>query len=158
MKIRGFQEPDREALKQITIISFDGVSIDRNIENQFGPIGGKSWAWRKARQIDEDLNANPGGVFVAEDNGLCVGYITTRIDHETKIGGIPNIAVLPEYRKTGTGRTLMDTAMEYFKAEGMEYVRIETLDQNPVGQRFYPSYGFKEVARQIHYVMPVRGD
>ena len=49
-------------------------------------------------------------------------------------------------------------AMEYFKAEGMEYVRIETLDQNPVGQRFYPSYGFKEVARQIHYIMPVRGD
>ena len=37
MKIRNFQEPDREALTQITIISFDGVSIDRNIETLVGP-------------------------------------------------------------------------------------------------------------------------
>jgi hypothetical protein len=31
--------------------------------------------------------------------------------------------------------------------------KIETLDQNPVGQALYPSLGFKEVARQIHYAM-----
>jgi ribosomal protein S18 acetylase RimI-like enzyme len=155
MKIRTFQESDRETLKRITIISFDGVSIDRNIENLCGPIAGKSWEWRKGRQIDEDLNANPGGVFVAEDDGQCVGYITTRIDPASRIGGIPNLAVLPEYRKSGLGHKLMDTAMEYFRRQGMQYARIETLDQNPVGQRFYPGYGFKEVARQIHYIMPV---
>ena len=110
MNIRKFQEPDREALKRITIICFDGVSIDRNIEKLFGPIAGKSWEWRKGRQIDDDLNVNPDGIFVAEEDDKCVGYISTRIDHATKIGSIPNIAVLAEYRKTGIGRKLMDTA------------------------------------------------
>jgi ribosomal protein S18 acetylase RimI-like enzyme len=28
---------------------------------------------------------------------------------------------------------------------------IETMGSNPVGQSLYPSCGFKEVARQIHY-------
>ena len=35
----------------------------------------------------------------------------------------------------------------------MEVAKIETLDQNPVGQALYPSLGFTEVARQIHYAM-----
>ena len=33
--------------------------------------------------------------------------------------------------------------------------RIETLAHNAVGQHFYPSMGFEEVARQIHYVKPL---
>ena len=35
----------------------------------------------------------------------------------------------------------------------MEVAKIETLDQNPIGQKLYPSLGFREVARQIHYAM-----
>jgi ribosomal protein S18 acetylase RimI-like enzyme len=37
----------------------------------------------------------------------------------------------------------------------MECIRIETLEQNPVGTSFYPKLGFTEVARQVHYAMPV---
>ena len=33
--------------------------------------------------------------------------------------------------------------------------RIETLACNPIGKYLYPSCGFQEVARQIHYVMPL---
>ena len=35
----------------------------------------------------------------------------------------------------------------------MQVAKIETLEQNPVGQALYPSLGFREVARQIHYAM-----
>jgi ribosomal protein S18 acetylase RimI-like enzyme len=45
----------------------------------------------------------------------------------------------------------MEHAFAYFRNAGMEVAKIETLDQNPVGQVFYPSMGFEEVARQIHY-------
>ena len=47
----------------------------------------------------------------------------------------------------------MDHAITFLRGEGMEAVRIETLEQNPVGARFYPDVGFQEVARQIHYAM-----
>ena len=40
----------------------------------------------------------------------------------------------------------------------MTYARIETLDQNDVGAHFYPDFGFQEVARQIHYIMPIFAD
>ncbi len=51
----------------------------------------------------------------------------------------------------------MTKHMTKHKSEGMEYARIETLEQNAVGQHFYPKLGFKEVSRQILYMMPING-
>lgn len=156
MTIRLYQASDRQVLKDITAICFDGVSIDQNIENRFGVIDGKSWQWRKARHIDADIEANPSGLFVAEADERVVGYITTRVDQGSKIGGIPNIAVLPEYQGRGMGKALMNHALAYFREQGMAFAKIETLDQNQIGSTFYPKTGFEEVARQIHYVLPLQ--
>ena len=156
MTIRAYQQSDRETLKEITVTCFDGASsIDYNIEKLLGLVDGKDWAWRKKRHIDADIAANPGGILVAEVEGSAIGYITTRVDHETGIGSIPNMAVLPAHRNGGIGRALMDAAIAHLRAEGMQLVRIETLETNPAGKHFYPSCGFKEVARQIHYVLPI---
>ena len=155
MKIRLFQEADREAIKAITAICFAGVGIDYNIEQRYGVINGMDWRARKVRHIDDDIAANAAGIFVAEADGQVVGYVTTRIDPASQIGSIPNLGVLPAYRGHGLGRTLIETAQTYAKAQGMLYLRIETLEQNPIGQHLYPSSGFVEVARQIHYIMPL---
>ena len=155
MLIRKYVEPDREALREIAAVCFDGVAIDQNIEKLYGPIGGRDWRWRKRRQIDDDLNANADGVFVAELDGKVVGFISTRIDRATKIGGIPNFSVLPGNQKHGIGRKLAAAAVAYLQAAGMEYAKIETLEQNAVGRHFYPKLGFREVARQLHFVMPL---
>ena len=153
--IRKYRASDREILKEITMICFPKVSIDKNIEERFGKIGGKDWAWRKKRQIEADIEACHEGIFVAEIDGNVVGYITSRLDVEDKIGWIPNLAVLPAYQGQGLGKQLMQAALDNFRKEGMELVKIETLEQNEVGARFYPKAGFVEVARQIHYVMPL---
>ncbi|MBT4496630.1 MAG: GNAT family N-acetyltransferase [Gemmatimonadetes bacterium] len=151
--IRKYRPGDLEKLKEITAICFEGVSIDRNIEEKFGPIGEHDWRWRKLRHIDADVEGqNAEGVFVYEVDGQVVGYITARVDLGSKIGWIPNLAVIPEYRKEGLGKLLMQTALDYLRDQGMECAKIETLAQNPVGSHFYPSVGFEEVARQIHYV------
>ena len=155
MRIRPYIPEDRDALVRITLICFDGVSIDQNIEKKFGKVGGRDWKFRKARHIIWDIEANPEGIFVAEEDGEPVGYVTTRPDHETKIGWIPNLAVLPEHRRKGIGKALMDRALDYLKEKGMEMAKIETLEQNEVGKRFYPKVGFVEVASQIHYVIPL---
>ncbi len=151
--IRKFRESDREALKEITAECFENVSIDANIERALGKIRGRDWRWRKKRHIDADIAANAGGIFVAEDAGRPIGYITTVLDPEAGIGRIPNLAVLPEYRGQGLGRRLIETALDYLREQGMEIAKIETLAQNEIGSRFYPKMGFQEVARQIHYVM-----
>jgi ribosomal protein S18 acetylase RimI-like enzyme len=155
MMIRKYQPSDLEPLRQITAICFEDVSIDKNIEDKFGVIAGVDWKQRKMPHIDDDVEANPGGIFVAEIDREIVGYITTRVNHRTKIAGIPNLSVHPKFQRRGLGKQLIETALAYLTAEGMLYARIETLVQNEIGTDFYPKMGFVEVARQIHYIRPL---
>src|SRR6478735_2556923 len=152
MRIRLYQPSDLEALKRLTIEGFAGVSIDHGIEEQFGPIKGHDWRWRKARHIDEDVRRDPSGVFVAVDDSRIVGYVTTWQDGAAGIGHIPNLAVAESHRNQGLGRKLLEHALEHFRCAGLTHAKIETLAQNAIGNHLYPSLGFFEVARQVHYV------
>ena len=154
MIIRPYTEADLETLKAITVEAFDSVSLDQNIESQFGPIAGRDWRWRKARHVDWDVGAYGAAIFVAEDEcGEILGYVSTRIDRQAGIGFIPNMAVRAGLRGQGIGRKLIERALQAFRDAGLELAKIETLDQNAVGQHLYPACGFVEVARQIHYAM-----
>lgn len=155
MNIRPYQPCDLEEMRRITIEGFDGTAIDQHVERNFGPLAGHDWRWRKARQVDEDCEVNPVGVFVAEEDGAVLGYITTRLDRVVGKGRIPNLAVDSNAQGRGIGRNLIERAIEYCRAEGMAYVMIETMANNVVGQHLYPSCGFVEVGRQIHYAMKV---
>jgi len=149
--IRDYQPDDLEAIKRLTIESFAGVTLEQNVETALGVLHGYDWRWRKARHIDEDVAANPGGIFLAEVRGRIAGYITTRIDHESGKGRIPNLAVTAEFRGQGLARRLIEHALDYFRREGLAYAMIETMAQNEAGQHLYPACGFAEVARQIHF-------
>ena len=153
--IRPYQPGDLPRLQEITALTFGPVSIDRNMEQLLGPFGEGGWQGRKVAAIADDCRLQPDGVFVAEDPATHtpVGYITTRLSQTSKIGWIPNLAVDPNYQGKGLGRGLIQHAIDFFRRQGMEVAKIETLEQNPVGQGLYPSLGFKEVARQIHYAM-----
>jgi ribosomal protein S18 acetylase RimI-like enzyme len=152
MLIRLYQPSDLEALKRLTVEGFTGVSIDHGIEQQFGSINGHDWRWRKARHIDADVRRDSAGVFVAEEDGQVVGYVTTWQDSAAGIGHIPNLAVAASHRNQGLGRVLLEHAMNHFRAAGLTHAKIETLVQNAVGNHLYPSLGFVEVARQVHFV------
>jgi len=153
LHFRRYQPTDLETIKRLTVDAFEGVSIDRNIEDQFGPINNRDWRWRKARHIDFDVARDADGVFVAEIDGKVVGYITTFRDRDAGMGLIPNLAVDAKQRGRGIGRKLIEHALDNFREEGLTHAKIETLAQNDVGQCLYPSLGFREVARQIHYCM-----
>ena len=151
---RFFQSSDLAALQEITRLTFGPVSIDKNMESLFGSFGSGDWAERKVNAIAEDCRIQPDGVIVAVDStGSIVGYVTTRLNSNSKVGWIPNLAVHPEHQGVGLGRRLLENAIEFLKNSGMEIAKIETLEQNPIGQGLYPSLGFKEVARQIHFAM-----
>lgn len=157
MLIRPYRPEDLSAIQRITVESFEGVSIDRNIEAVYGQVAGKDWKARKARDVTTDCEVQPEGVFVAEHEGAVVGYITTRLDRFTGIGRIPNLAVDPRHRGGGLGTKLIQHALAWMTSQGMAMAKIETLEQNERGQALYPRFGFREVARQLHFVMPLSG-
>lgn len=150
--IRPYRDDDLPILRAMTVEAFDGVSIDQNIERDFGVIHGRDWKWRKGRHVDSDAERCPEGIYVVECEGRIAGYISTWNDDPAGIGHIPNLVFAREYRGRGLGRKLLEFAFERFRDAGMTHVRIETLDQNPVGDHLYRSVGFREVARQIHFV------
>ena len=151
--IRTCRAGDLDALQRITVASFDGVSLDQMIETKLGAWNDQDWRVRKVAQIVDDCGANPEGVFVAELAGEVVGYITTRVDAITQKGRIPNLAVSEKARGAGLGRRLVEHAIDYLRFKGMKIAQIETMATNPVGQHLYPSCGFEEIARQVHYAM-----
>jgi ribosomal protein S18 acetylase RimI-like enzyme len=157
--IRAYRETDRAAVIALTVSAFEGVSIDHNLDLKLGGIAGRDWRWRKGRDIEEDIDTPGSELAIAEEEetGKALGYVTMAFDGESRIGWIHNLAVQAGLRGQGLGRMLLEHALERFRATGMTVAKIETLDQNPIGRHLYPSLGFQEIARQIHFAMPLSG-
>jgi ribosomal protein S18 acetylase RimI-like enzyme len=155
--IRPFRENDRAAIRELTVRAFEGVSIDQRIDQRLGPIAGCDWRFRKARDVDRDIDLHGAQLAVAadEETSAVVGYVTMQCDADTQIGWIHNLAVSARAQGQGLGRRLIEHALAHFRASGMTVAKIETLEQNAIGRHLYPSVGFVEVARQIHFAMPL---
>ena len=132
---RPYKETDLPRLLAITAEVFGPVSIDLNMENLLGPFGAGDWKSRKLAAIEQDCLVQPDGVFVVEINGRVEGYVTTRLNNSTSIGWIPNLAVAANFQGMGLGKALLEFAIGYLRASGMEVAKIETLEQNPIGQK-----------------------
>lgn len=151
--IRPYRSADLPELRRITIESFGSVALEQMLEHKFGIWNGRDWKARKSDHIDDDVNACPEGCLVAERGGEILGYITMRMDRLNSKGRIPNLAVVESARGLGLGRRMIQHALDVMRSEGMKIAQIETMTSNAIGQHLYPSCGFEEVARQVHYAM-----
>jgi ribosomal protein S18 acetylase RimI-like enzyme len=151
--IRHYRPEDLPVLRQITIDSFGSVALDQMLEDRLGVWSDRDWKARKADHIDDDCTRDPAGCFVAERQGEVLGYITTQLDKVNLIGRIPNLAVVENARGLGLGRRLIHHALDYFRECGMKVAKIETMASNVIGQNLYPSCGFEEIGRQVHFGM-----
>ena len=147
------EDADAQAAARITRDAFDGVSIDQAMEKALGRRGKVGWRDLKGREVRNEFEQTPGSCFVAKSAGRVVGFVTTGVDSYASCGRIVNLAVAASWRERGIGRQLIQRALDHFRALGLKQAKIEPLTTNPVGQHLYPATGFKEVARQIHYVM-----
>ena len=148
LTVRGYEHGDAHRIRELTLEGFDGVSIDQNADRLLGIDSSPDWQTRKWLAVQREL----------EDAPDVVGYITTRPVQETGVGHIPNMAVDARLRRRGIGSTLIARALEHLRANGMRVAKIETLLQNKQGQTLYPSFGFTEIARQIHYMQRLDHD
>ncbi|WP_395736151.1 GNAT family N-acetyltransferase [Prosthecobacter sp.] len=153
LHIRPYRDDDLPQLRRITVESFGSVALEQMLEQKYGLWNERDWKVRKASHIDDDVAQCPEGCFVAERGTEILGYITTRLDRVNQRGRIPNLAVVESARGLGLGRRLIQHVLDYMREEGMKLAQIETMASNAIGQHLYPSCGFEEVARQVHYAM-----
>ena len=155
ISFRPYRPDDLEPIKKLTIESFGGVTIEENVEISLGILNGHDWRWRKARHIDEDVAANPTGIFVAEQDGRFVGYITTRIDREAGRGRIPNLAVAAEFRGRGLYKATVARRAELARERGYRWLYVDAL---PTSRPILERLGFVKLTTTRPYVIPRAAD
>ena len=81
------------------------------------------------------------GFFALEDAGEGVYYLE-------------KLSVIPEKRRGGIGRMIMDYAAEYVKRNGGNKISIAIVDENAVLKKWYSEYGFTEVRTEKFEHLP----
>lgn len=91
--------------------------------------------------------------FVLEQMGKVLGYANLRI--LAGEGEIERIAVLPEYRRQGAGRKLMDAMVDHARKHQVYAIALEVRSGNAAARNLYESYGFAgEAVRKGYYRNP----
>jgi ribosomal protein S18 acetylase RimI-like enzyme len=92
------------------------------------------------------LAHDPDGCFFAEADGRRVGMITTTAYEQS--GWLGNLIVVPEYRRHGVGRRLMEHAMGRLDARGLQTLWLEA---DPMGVGIYKRLGFVDAFESPRY-------
>lgn len=99
----------------------------------------------------ETLRSQNSRIAVVEDGQRVLGFC--KIDMTNKRGKIDYLVVLPELRRQGYGRALMDWAMSALRQQNAEQIEVKVVDGNDDAVRLYESYGFQVNAQILLKIM-----
>ena len=93
-----------------------------------------------------DALGNPcSSFYLAYANGALAGYMGLQIFSGE--GYVTNIATLPEYRRNGIAKALINKALD----NEMEFITLEVRESNAPAISLYNSFGFKKVGVRPNY-------
>lgn len=104
--------------------------------------------WTRAGLL-ETVQYETSRAFVAEFGGQVIGYVMARISGEE--GEILNLAVLPEYRRRGIARCLLEEAIDAVTAAGVREAYLEVRESNAEALALYQAFGFRTVGLRPDY-------
>lgn len=91
--------------------------------------------------------------LVAEQNGRLLGYVVAdwMANYGGHLGHIKDLAVDPECRRNGLGRTLLQRAVSRLLIEGVSRIKLEVRETNTVARQLYADEGFEPFRRIPRY-------
>ncbi len=109
----------------------------------------------KGKQIRAHCERHPEWVFVCEEEGCVVGFVTFTLDPNKKLGTIGNNARDPECDLKGIGQQMYRAALDYFRKHDMLYAKVQTgLDYaHAPARRAYERVGFNVHHEDVDYYM-----
>ena len=90
------------------------------------------------------LDRNPGLSLVARHGAQIVGAVLC--GHDGRRGYLHHLAVLPEYRRQGLGRVLVDRCLAALASRGIPKCNIFLYADNGSGEQFWKRCGWSERA------------
>jgi ribosomal protein S18 acetylase RimI-like enzyme len=92
--------------------------------------------------------------FIWEEAGRAVGTILVQRRGTTDKWLISNVGVLPEYRRRGLARQLLQAALELIRARGGKKAILDVIDGNLPAVRLYESLGFERFSGTTDLFLP----
>ena len=92
--------------------------------------------------LKESLKSECSHFYLAEADGKTAGYIGVQIFSGE--GYVTNVAVLPEYRRQGIAKALIEKALE----NDMQFLTLEVRESNTPAINLYKSLGFETVGKR----------
>jgi ribosomal protein S18 acetylase RimI-like enzyme len=145
--IREYRESDEKEFRQ-SIIDL------QNYECAFDPemLSGEEIVDAWFNYVFEESKKKEGQIYVAEDKGKAVGFISLRIELKGEEILLPNIKsvyvtdfiVSPDFRGKGVGKLLMAKADESAKEKNISYIKLNVFSANSNANEVYHRLGFKD--------------
>jgi len=121
IRIRDFAEPDLPAV----------VAVERRVFSD---------AWPESF-FREELSQAMAWARVAEADGALAGYLLAWVG--AGAGHVGNLAVVPEARRRGVARALLEDLLEHAGAAGAASLTLEVRVSNFAAQALYRPFGFR---------------
>ena len=98
----------------------------------------------KGKQVESQCREHPEWIYVCEEQGNVVGFVTFWLEPESKVGVIGNNAVDPDCGLKGIGQAMYQKVLDYFRSKNMAYAKVLTGvdDAHARAQRAYERAGF----------------
>jgi len=101
-------------------------------------------------------------VFVADDAGDLVGFVTVRADSALEEGilqprnfaVVDTLAVRSDQRRRGIGRSLMEAVHGWARERQLGHVSLNVWEFNEPAIDFYRALGYQTVSRQMECPLP----
>jgi ribosomal-protein-alanine N-acetyltransferase len=108
------------------------------------------WDQRWTPQSFDEVLAMPGtGALIAATGSQPVGFALARVAADE--AELLLIGMLPEHRRAGHGRALLEHICGALRRGGARQVFLEVAEPNIPAVRFYRAFGFREVGRRAGY-------
>ncbi|WP_434748143.1 GNAT family N-acetyltransferase [Paenibacillus amylolyticus] len=123
MHVRSFQLSDASQMTELLQVALS----EECYENTMGPF---------ARQLSWDSDL----IMVAEEEGDLVGALIGTIDQNQ--GCIYRIAVHPDYRRRGVGKTLVEAMEQRFQQRKVSQIWVAGDEHNKAAMPLYEAMGY----------------
>lgn len=112
----------------------------------------EGWASETRAEFEGFLAYDSQGCFVAEEAGRPIGICVAT--HYGEAGFVGELIVIPQARRRGVGRCLLEHAVAYLRGRG---ARGALLDGEVAAVPLYERVGFRRVCRSLRFTGRVRG-
>ncbi len=155
-QIRPLRDTDLNRVLDIAAAAWEPVY--RSFRDILGPtlfdLVYPDWETEKRRQVAAQCRGDSGMlVWVAEEDGEVVGFITAHLNRDTWIGEIGNNAVDPGRQHQGIGTLMYAFVLDRMKEAGMKCVTVGTGGDasHAPARRAYEKVGFSRALPSVQY-------